>query len=448
MPNGRFFRLALDKEIFSLAWPVIISNLLQTITMFVDLIMVGQLGHEALAAVGLGGQVLFFIWAIVMGLSTGTIAIVARRSGEGAIDRADNVLKQSVILGVLISIPIALLGSLFGYQMLSVFGAEEQIVALGYEYISILFLASPAIFVFFIASSALRGVGDTKTPLYVSALLNLINFIMNYCLIFGNFGFPQLGVRGAALGTTIAFVISLLVYLLLLRRKNSRIHLKREGPYFTLDTIRSILHIGTPSALEQALIQFGFVVYIAFIVSFGTEALAAHNIGARIQSLAFMPGFGFAIATTTLVGQSLGSRDPDKAENSGWEGSKLSLITMTSTGLLMVILADPISRLFATDSTVLTLSNEWIVLLALATPAVGIHFTMAGGLQGAGDTRWPLYVSFIGLYMVRLPLAYFLGFMTPLGVQGVWLSMSLEYYVRAAIITNRFRKGKWKKISV
>lgn len=416
--------------------------------MFVDLLMVGQLGYEALAAVGLGSQVLFFVWAIVMGLSTGTIAIVARRSGEGDDEKADNVLKQSLVLGLLISIPVAVLGSLFGYQMLSVFGAEDGVVALGYDYISILFLASPPIFIFFIASSALRGVGDTKTPLYVSAMLNLVNFILNYCLIFGNFGFPQLGVKGAAIGTSLAFLTSLMIYLLVLRRDSTKIHLRREGVVFTRDTIGSILHIGTPSALEQALIQFGFVVYIAFVVSFGTEALAAHNIGARIQSLAFMPGFGFAVATTTLVGQSLGAKDPDKAERCGWEGAKLSLITMSSSGFIMVLLALPISQLFATDPNVVSLSMEWIVILAIATPAVGIHFTMAGGLQGAGDTKWPLYVSFVGLYIVRLPLAYVLGFMTPLGVTGVWLTMSLEYYVRAAIITTRFRKGRWKKIVV
>ncbi len=448
MPTVRFLNRKLDREMLSLAWPVIVSNLLQTVTMFVDLVMVGQLGHEALAAVGLGGQVLFFVWAIMMGLSTGTIAIVARRSGEGDSDRADNVLKQSLVLALILSIPAALIGPLFGFEMLSVFGAEPQVVSLGYEYISVVFLASPAIFIFFVASSALRGVGDTKTPLYVSIFLNLVNFLLNYCLIFGNFGFPKLGVQGAAIGTSIAFVASLFLYIIILRRKNSSIHLRKDGPILTFETIRSLLRIGTPSALEQALIQFGFVVFVAFIVSFGTEALAAHNIGSRIQSLAFMPGFGFAIATTTMVGQSLGSKDPEKAERSGWEGTKLSLITMTSTGLLIILLSEPISRLFASDPTVISLSVDWIMLLALAMPAIGIHFTMAGGLQGAGDTRWPLYVSFIGLYLVRLPLAYFLGFMTPLGVHGVWLSMALEYYVRAAIITGRFRKGKWKRIKV
>jgi len=448
MPQWRFFHKNLDRELFSLAWPIILSNLLQTVTMFVDLVMVGQLGHEALAAVGLGGQVLFFVWAIIMGLSTGTIAIVARRSGEGKMKTADNVLKQSLVLGIILSIPAAVIGSVFGVQILSVFGAEDQVVSLGYEYISTVFLASPAIFVFIIASSALRGVGDTKTPLYVSVILNLINFTLNYCLIFGNFGFPRLGVQGAAVGTSIAFIASLLIYVFILSRPRSKIHLRRKGPTLTIKTIRSILRIGTPSALEQALIQFGFVIFIAYIVSFGTEALAAHNIGGRIQSLAFMPGFGFAVATTTMVGQSLGTKNPAKAERSGWEGTKLSLITMSSIGFLMIFMANPISRLFASDPVVVSLSIDWITLLAFAMPAIGIHFTMTGALQGAGDTKWPLYVSFIGLYLLRLPLAYVLGFMTPLGVNGVWISMVLEYYVRAIIITSRFKKGKWKRISV
>jgi putative MATE family efflux protein len=448
MFNGRLFNRSIDREMISLAWPVIISNLLQTVTMFVDLIMVGQLGKEPLAAVGLGTQVLFFVWAMIMGLSTGTIAIVARRSGEKDMDKADNVLKQSLVIGILLSIPAALMGPLLGHQMLSVFGAEPEVVSLGYQYISIVFLASPGIFIFFIASSAFRGVGDTRTPLYVSCVLNLINFVLNYCLIFGNFGLPELGMQGAALGTSIAFISSMGLYTFMLRRKRSRIHLRREGPTFTTDTARSILRIGTPAALEQALIQFGFVVFVAFIVSFGTEALAAHNIGGRIQSLAFMPGFGFAIATTTMVGQCLGFKDPEKAEKSGWEGTKLSLMVMTTTAFLIIMISEPVSMLFATDPEVIKLSTEWIMLLALAMPAIGVHFTMAGALQGAGDTRWPLYVSFIGLYLFRLPMAYLLGFMTPLGIYGVWLSMALEYYLRAGIITTRFRRGKWKRIKV
>jgi putative MATE family efflux protein len=448
MSRRRFFRSELDREIILLAWPVIISNLLQTITMFVDMLMVGQLGAEALAAVGLGAQVLFFVWAIVMGLSTGTIAIVARRHGEGEAKVADNVLKQSLALAVVIGFTVAILGSLFGGMLLQMFGAESGVVSLGYDYISLIFLSSPSVFLFIVASSALRGVGDTKTPLYITAIINLINFVLNYCLIFGNFGFPRLGVLGASLGTAISFTVGAAIFIFILISSRTKIKLRKEGSILSKKTSCSILRIGLPAAVEQGLIQAGFVIYVALIVSFGTDTLAAHNIGARIQSLAIMPGFGFAVATTTLVGINLGAKELEKAELSTFEGSKLSLISMTACGVLMALMAEPISRLFASDPVVIDFSVDWILLLALGTPAIGIHFTMAGGLQGAGDTKWPLYVSFIGLYLTRIPLAYVLGFLTPLGVHGVWLSMPLEYYVRAIIITRRFRKGKWKKISV
>ncbi len=448
MAGLKFFRPKLDRELFSLAWPVMLSNFLSTVTMFIDLLMVGQIGPEAVAAVGLGTQVLFLVWSVIMGLSAGTIAIVARRYGEKDQERADNVLKQSLTLGVIISIPVALMGVFFGNEIIGLFGAEPVVGRLAYDYISIGFLASTPIFLTFLASSALRGVGDTRTPLYITALLNVINFALNYCLIFGNFGFPEMGVQGAAVGTSIAFTVAFIIYYLFLRSKRADIHLRKEGDFISKDMVSNILRIGLPTGLEQGLLQMGFIVYIAFVVSFGTEALAAHNIGMRIQSMAFMPGLGLSVATTALVGQSLGAERPKKAENFGWEGSKLSVITMASCGLLLFLLAHPISSLFVEEVKVIGLSVDWITILALGTPALGLHFATSGALRGAGDTKWPLYVSFIGLYITRLPLAYFLGFMTPLGIHGIWMSMTIEYYVRALIITQRFRIGGWKSIEV
>ena len=339
-------------------------------------------------------------------------------------------------------------GLVFAEPMLAVFGAAPDVVALGAAYIQIISLVVFFQFIGFLGSAALRGAGDTVTPLWIGVLVNVVNFGINVNLIFGNAFVPRLGVPGAAIGTSISYVIGALILLAILVRGKGRLKLHLSGAWVHMETVRRIFRIGWPAALEQIFLNVAFLAWVGMVIVFGTEVLAAHQIGLRIQSFAFMPGFGFAIAATALVGQNLGARNPDEAEKSGWEAAKFSVAVMSVIALAIFLLAEPIARVFIGDPVVVDFSITFIRIHAISIPAVGIFFAIDGALRGAGDTRFPLIVSLSGMYLVRLPLSYFLGFVLGWGIVGIWVPLVIEYWYRSAVIANHFRRGKWKALRV
>lgn len=438
-------------SVFQLAWPVMISNLLQTLTTTVDVIMVGSLGAEApaaVAAVGFGGQFIFLFFSVMISVSAGTIALVARAIGANDFKEADHILKQSLVLGALLSIPLTLFGLAFAEPMLASFGAEADVVHLGGAYIRIISLVVFFQFIGFLGYAALRGAGDTVTPLLIGVLVNVVNFAINVNLIFGNAYVPRLGVPGAAIGTSISYVVGAAVLLAILLRGKGRLKLHLTGDWVHMETVRRIFRIGWPAALEQILLQVAFLVWVGMVVVFGTKILAAHQIGLRIQSFAFMPGFGFAIAATALVGLNLGARQPAEAEKRGWEAAKFSVAVMSVAALGIFVFAQPIAQVFIGDPDVIAYTVTFIRIHAVSIPAVGVFFAIDGALRGAGDTRFPLLTSLSGIYLVRLPLSLLFGFVLGLGIVGVWIPLVIEYWYRSAVISLHFRRGKWRTLHV
>lgn len=420
--------------------------------------MVGRLPDPAvaLAAVGFGGQMVFFTFTIMISITSGTIALVARYIGAKERERADGVLGQSLLLGVVLSLPVILVGLLLGDSIVAVFGAEAEVVAAGGSYIRTVFVAAPALFIMFISIAALRGAGDTLTPLLVGVLINVSNFVLNFHLIFGaryalgglELVIPSLGVVGAAIGTSLSYLLGAITYLALFLRGKLRLRLLRPRPLWKRETVRRILRIGTPAGMEQVAFQAGILIWIAMVVSFGTEAFAAHNIGLRIESFAFMPGLGFSIAAAALVGQNLGAEKPQEAERSGRESTKMALLIMGTIAVVIFVTAPFIALAFTNDQAVLDLTVLFIRIHALSIPAVGVFFSVAGALRGAGDTRWPFYATLVGIYGLRLPLSFFLGFQLGLGLVGVWAALPIEYYLRSFIVGQRFQTGTWKAVAV
>lgn len=435
-------------DILGLAWPAVLDNLLHTLTTTVDMIMVGRLGAVALASVGLGGQVLFIFQSLMIAVTVGTVALVARSVGERDTEKARKVLEQCLFFGALATGIATPFLSFFASDFLHIYRAEEAVLLLASHYLEIAILGTAFIFVCLASAQALRGAGDTKTPLVISSIINGTNIGLNYVFIFGKLGFPPMGVRGAALGTTSAFVLGAILYIFLLWQKRLKLHISFRGFTPDISIVKRILSIGTPAALEQLVIQMGFLVYMVIITSFGTESIAAHQIGIRIQSFSFMPGFGFAIAATALVGQNLGAKNPEAAEKSGWEACKLAIFLMVGVAVLIFVLAEDVARIFVSDQAVIDKAVIFIRILAFGEPAIAIHFTIGGALRGAGDTKWPLYASTAGLYGFRIPLALFLGVIMGLGVVGAWIAMTVEYFVRSFFVSLRFKRGGWKSIKV
>jgi putative MATE family efflux protein len=435
------------RQILELAWPAILGNLLQTIVSMVDLVMVGRLGAVAVASVGLGGQMLWFLNALMVSVTVGTTALVARFIGAKQKKDAEHVLMQSMILVLLLSSFLTVFWYIFAEKALLLIGASHEVSELGGTYIRIVFLSTPCIFMIFTSEGALRGAGDTKTPMKVGATMNLINVVLNYILIFGKFGFPALGVRGAGIATATAYVWAAVTYIVIFFSGKFILRMRRE---FTLDTktVKRIIRIGIPASIQRVVMSGSMILYVSIIAGFGTTALAAHQIGLRVESLSYMPGFGFAVAATALVGQNLGARNPQKAEESGWGAAKLCALLMGTAGLFMILFPRPMARLFVADMEVVDLAAWYLRIVAISEPPLAVIFTLAGGLQGAGDTRSPLYISVFGLWIFRIPLAYFLGVVLGWGAVGAWTAMTIDTFVRGVLYIYRFKAGKWKEVKV
>lgn len=440
--------LPTSRKVWAIAWPVVAANLLQSLALTVDLIMVGALGPEALAATGVATQVFYVGMVVASGLGAGATALVARAIGAGDREAAHRATAIAVALALALAIPLALATFFFDAPLLALLGADATIVDQGGIVLRALAFGIPGNLIMLTATGALTGAGDTRPALVIGIGMNVVNILLDYVLIFGRFGFPEMGLAGAAIATSVAFSLGGFAFLVLLWRGGRPVALGGGTFAGGWTEARRLTRIGGPAALEALVLSLGFTAYLILILRFGADALAAHQIGLRVQAFAFMPGFGFAAAAAALVGQGLGRGDSDEAEKEGWAAMGLGLLVMMSLCLPLYVFAQPLARLFTSDPDALRLGELWIRAIVLAMPAIALHFGAVGALRGAGDTRWPLLVSFAGLWLMRLPLAWLIGVELGYGMIGVWAAYILEYYARAIVTTWRYARGSWKTLRV
>jgi putative MATE family efflux protein len=437
-----------DVEIISLAWPAILAHLTYTIVSLIDTAMVGTLGPAAVAAVGLGGLFLWVAFSAMASVSVGTTALVARFKGAGEEREKNAVMSQSIILVAFFSIFITIFGVLFGENIIEFMGAEREVVLLGGAYLRVVFLATIFVFVAFVSESGLRGAGDTRTPMKIDLVINTVNVVLDYLLIFGKFGFPRLGVFGAAVASAIAFTIGGLIHLAVLYSGRYSVRLDPALMGIDFGLVRRLLRIGAPASLERLVMSGSFMVYTGIIVAFGTLPLAATQIGIRIEAFSFMPGIGFSVAAAALVGQSLGAEDREKAYSMGLETTRLAVFFMGGIGLAMFLFAPWLMTFFTEDPEVIRLGTLYLRIVGVLQPFQALLFVLAGALDGAGDTRWVLYTTVLGLWFVRLPLAYFSGVILGLGTLAAWLAMMVDVVLRSIVMGRRYRSRQWMEIRV
>lgn len=430
-----------------LAWPVIGEQLLQTLVGVVDMALVGRLGPAAVAGVGTANQLLQVAISAMGAVSVGTTVLVARATGARTPQRAGHVTVQSLLSGVLISVLLVFAGTAFARPLILLLGPEPAVVVRGTEYLRIVSLAFPALVAMLVAGGALRGTGDTRTPLTASALMNLVNLVLAYCLIFGKLGLPALGVSGSALAAGIARGCGA-VFLLVLLFQPGRILVTRSQWLPDLNVIRRVLWIGIPTAIEQTMLSAGFLLYGAMVITLGTTVYATQRITFQAINLAFMPAFGYATAATTLVGQSLGARRPEAAAAATRSALRQALFWMTVAGIAFAVLARPLMYLFSDDPEVIALGAVAIPVLVLAQPFWAIGQVYAGSLRGAGDARFPMVATSAGMWLIRLPTAYLCGIVFGWGLPGVYLSSTFDAAFRAALNYLRYRGGRWRGIQI
>lgn len=440
-------RSDLLRTIWALAWPVIITFLLESLVGLIDTLMVGRLGASAVAAVGVGAQVLSAVSVAMTAVGTGTLALVARHIGAQQRGDAEQVLRQSILAAFVLSILCIVPVIAFAPEVVRSFGVTPEVIGLGAAFVRLVMLSIPQSAILFVIGSALRAAGDTRTPLAIGFTVNVINIIGNYVLIFGKLGLPAFGVRGSALATTLAFSTGAVVGVVLLARGRLvlRLHLGHLQP--EPRTIRRVLAIGYPAAGEQILMQIGFFFYLVFAARYGTSAVAAYFIGVRILAMSFLPGYGFAAAAAALVGQNLGANNAALAERSAWESNRLAVYLMSMCGLAIFLAARPIAALFVDDAEVVGDAVSFIRTLAVAQPLMAIDFTIGGALRGAGDTRFPLVAVFVAFYGCRLAFAY-VAVALHSSLAWVWFALIGDYLARAALKSWRLRSGRWQHITL
>ncbi len=432
-----------------LAWPVAAEMALQTVTMVVDMAMVGRLGPDAVAAVGLSFRPVFFIMSIFLGVGAGTTALVARFIGAGDRDLANRTMHQSLLF----SFPIALvltgiLGTLSA-QVIDFMGAEPGVLPLGALYVRTLSPGLLFAFLGMVATSGLRGAGDTRTPMRVNAALNVLNIGLNYVLIFGHLGFPALGVQGAALGTALSRGLGglLLVGILFSDRVVLSIPLRSIARWDSQLVLR-ILRVGFPAMMERALLSSAMVLHLRMLATQGTTVVAASTLSMNIEEISFLPAIGLSVAASTTVGQMLGAGEPDGAEKSGWQSSYLSMAFMGFMGLLFLLIPHHLLAIYGAKGELLTLSVVFLQIVGLCQIPMALSNVFAGGLRGAGDTTSVMIVTLICTWAIRLGFTYVTLFVLQLGPVIAFYGMLADWAVRAVFLTLRFRGGSWKEREV
>ena len=430
--------------IWELAWPAILSNLLFSVIGIVSIKIVGTLGADAVAAVTTGHRIFWGLQAVLMAISAGTTALVARAWGAGDYREAGRVTSVSLWISNGVAILLMVPCLLFPVQIASVFGLAEEPTRLAGEFIWYLSLFNVAFSLNMILGAALRAAGDTRTPLWIGAITNVVNVILVYVLVFGLYGFPELGVVGAAIANGVSFAVGGLVFLFLFYSGRMKLGVGGQGSV-TRARIRQLVHIGYPAGIEQFIFQIGFIAFLWLVAFFGTAPYAAYGVGVQILSVSFVVGFGFSIAGATLVGQHMGADDAEGAVRSGWNALWLAIASMVLLSAVIAFFANEIARFLIDDDEVVRLTVVFIYIMALVQPLMAIEFTLGGCLRGAGDTRFPLMATMLGLCGVRVGLAA-IFVVLDMSVEWIYAALIGDYVVKAIMLTIRFRNGKWQQV--
>jgi putative MATE family efflux protein len=433
----------MQRRVWGLAWPVIAENFLETLLGVVDTWLVSHLalGAIAVAGVGVAQQMQWFLISALSALSVGTTVLVAQAFGGDRRARAGLLARQSLAWSVVISVPLAIGGLLLSTPVIRLFSTEPEVVRIGVSYMDVTMGTVIVLVALFISSGALRGIGDTRSPMIATLIANVINIVLAWALIYGQLGLPALGAVGSAWATFISRAIALAIVLVILWRGRNGVTIRgREGWRPEIKVVRQVLAIGLPAALEQLLMASAFTALTLIIAQLGTNALAAQRIAINAISLSFLPGFGFGIAATTLVGQSVGARKVREGSHAARIATIYAMIWMTLIGLMLLVFAPQAMALFTQDQAVIDAGTGALRVVALQQAIWAIGLVQAGALRGTGNTRIPLIVSgsamWITVALAAIWLARFGG-----GLTVAWAMFFVTAPVESFLLFYFFRRS-------
>ncbi|HWQ60728.1 MAG TPA: MATE family efflux transporter [Negativicutes bacterium] len=434
----------MQRQIYRLAWPVILEMSGVMLVSVVVTAMVGRFGAASLASVGLATMVQFSSAMVFAAAGTGSAAIVAREVGAGNRDAVRTVTGQAIMLSAVFGTALALAGLAAAGPVFALIGADPEVAALASDLLRIMFIPTPVYLIMVVGNAILRGMGETRRAFLITTASNLIGLAASAAMAFGWVG-PVLGAYGVAWGNVLYQIIGgVTVIAALAAHPRTRL---RPQDLFRCDrgVIARILDISLPAAGEQLAMQGGRIVFTFMLASVGTVQFAAHQIAVQAESISFMPGFGFSVAVMTLTGIHLGRGLPHRAEQYVWLTNKMALVGMAAMGVIFLVFARPLTALFIDDPAVLHWSTLCVMIAALEQPTIAITYVLAGALRGAGDTRWPMYVTTLGVWVARIPLVYLLIVVFRCDITVAWLVTAADFLLRSIVLWRRFTGGTWRR---
>jgi putative MATE family efflux protein len=434
----------LGRAIVLLAIPMVTEMIMESVFAVWDVFWVAHLGADAVATVGLTESLLTLIYTAAMGLSIGVTAMVARRIGEKNPEGAAEAAVQGIALGVGVAAVIGVLGVSFAPRLLAVMGASPAVQAMGANYARVMLGGNVVILMLFLINAIFRGAGDAAIAMRVLWLANWINIALGPCLIFGLGPFPRLGVTGAAIATTIGRGTGVLYQLYRLWRGDARVVIRRPQLALHPTVMRTMLRLSGTGTVQVLIGTASWIGLVRIVASFGSEALAGYQIAIRIIIFALLPSWGLANAAATLVGQGLGSGNPERAERAVWLAGFYNMLFLGTVGALFVALAGPIVGVFTTDREVASIAEVCLRTISYGFLFYAYGMVITQSFNGAGDTWTPTWINLGCFWLWEIPLAFFLARRAQLGPGGVALAVTIAFSTVAVVSALLFRRGRWK----
>lgn len=436
---------SLNRSILLLAIPMVLEMVLESLFAVVDVFWVSRLGPNAIATVGLTESVLTLVFAVGLGLSMSTTAMVARRIGEKDADGAAISAVQAIILGLVASVLLGLPFFFLAPKLLALMGATPAIISIGTGYTRIALGGSGVVLMLFLNNAIFRGTGDAAIAMRLLWVSNILNLVLDPCLIFGLGPFPRMGVTGAALATFTGRGIGVLYQFYRLSRGTERLCILACHLRLNVTVLWRLVKVSFTGILQFLIGQASWILLVRIVSLFGASALAAYTIAIRIVIFAILPSWGLSNAAATLVGQNLGAGHPDRARNAVWRTGLWNMIFLGSVGLVFIAFAPFIIRLFSSDPEVLRTAIPCLRIFSCGNIAFAYGMVLMQAFNGSGDTLTPTYVNFFGFWLLEIPLAWALAMHTPLQVNGIFASVVVAQSVIVLIMLYLFRKGNWAK---
>src|SRR5256712_1651287 len=443
-----YTRGSIGRAIFLLALPLSQGMAMESIFGIPVVFFGGRLAPEAAPTIGLTESMLTLVSALAIGLGIGTTAVVARRVGEKDRDGAAHAAVQATALGIAGAVLLGGLGVTLAPRLLALMGASPAVLQVGSGYTRVMLGGEATIVVLFVVNAVFRGAGDAAIAMRVLWLANAINIVLGPCFIFGLGPFPELGVTGAAVATTIGRGTGALYAISRLLRSGSRIAVQRRHLRIDMPVMRTVARLSGSGALQSIIGMASWIGLVRIVATFGSQALAGYTIGIRIVIFALLPSWGMSNAAATMVGQALGARDPDRAERAVWRACLYNLVFLSAIGLAFVIFAAPIVSAFTSDAAVLGYGVECLRIIAAGFAFYAYGMVLSQSFNGAGDTFTPTMLNLIVFWLWEIPLAWALAVVLGMGPRGAFVAVAVAFSTLAVAAGAIFRRGRWKRTAV